>query len=289
MKSKRWKKVACSAAKTQKKGYSCFNYKEILELRKYWNTRHPDLKIRSKNGKMIWGHLKKYMSGFCYSERCWLQQRFMNNKVGKELLEHTFLVSAPDSWKRNPREWLNSLDLENIMRQYENNNKEFLFIGPSPMDFDAKRLYNGCVWEDICKFSLKEVINEKKRKIGFIFNLDPHYRSGSHWVSMFVDLTKKYIFYFDSNGDRAPKEINVLVDRIIEQGKELKMKLKYVENYPREHQMKNTECGIYSIYMITSLLKNEKKVEDFTSETKRRITDDDMFKLREKYFTHRHI
>ena len=126
MKNKTWKKLECSAAKTQKKKYSCFNYKELLELRKFWNQRHPDLKIKSKNGRMIWESLKKYMSGCCYTERCWLQQKFMKNKLGKELLKHTFLVSAPETWKKNPREWLNSLDLENIMRQYENHNKEFL-------------------------------------------------------------------------------------------------------------------------------------------------------------------
>ena len=30
--------------------------------------------------------------------------------------------------------------------------KKFLFLGPSPVDYDEKLLYNECVWEDLCKF-----------------------------------------------------------------------------------------------------------------------------------------
>jgi hypothetical protein len=48
----------------------------------------------------------------------------------------------------------------------------------------------------------------------------------------------------------------------------------------KEHQRKNTECGIYSIYFITSLLEN-KDPEYFVNE---RITDDEMFSLRDKFF-----
>ena len=244
MKSKKWKNIGCSSAKTQKKGYSCYNYKELLELRKYWNLRHLDLKIKSKNGKVIWESLKRNMSGVCNSEKCWLQQKFILNNVGKELLKYTFLPSAPDSWKKNSREWLNSLDIENIMRQYEKHNKKFLFIGPSPIDFDTERIDNECVWDELCKFSLKELKKDGKNKIGLIFNLDPHYKSGSHWVSMFIDISNKYIFYFDSTGDKPPKEINVLVDRIKKQGEELNIKFKYIENQPRGHKRKNTKCGI---------------------------------------------
>ena len=48
----------------------------------------------------------------------------------------------------------------------------------------------------------------------------------------------------------------------------------------KEHQRKNTECGIYSIYFMTSLLEN-KDPEYFINE---RITDDEMFSLRDKFF-----
>ena len=213
MKTKK-KEAVCSSAKTHKNKYSCFNNKELLKLRKYWNIRHPDVEIKSKEPRKIWNMLKKYMSGTCSTEKCWLKQKFMKNKMGKELLKYTFAPSAPTTWKSNPREWLNSLDLENIMKQYERYYKNFLFIGPSPIDFDAKLVDNECVWEELCKFDLKKIIAKNKNKLGLIFNLDPHYKSGSHWVSMFINIPQRYIFYFDSNGDKMPEEIKILIERI---------------------------------------------------------------------------
>ena len=71
----------------------------------------------------------------------------------------------PLSWKKKPTTWLSSLDILKVMKQYENVYKSFVFIGPTPMDFD-KRLYkNECVWNEICKFDLSEYIRKGKRKI----------------------------------------------------------------------------------------------------------------------------
>ena len=44
------------------------------------------------------------------------------------------------------------------MKQYENTYKCFEFIGPSPIDYDQHLSYGECVWEELCKFSLKENI-----------------------------------------------------------------------------------------------------------------------------------
>ena len=33
------------------------------------------------------------MSGTCSTEKCWLKQKFMKNKMGKELLKYTFAPS----------------------------------------------------------------------------------------------------------------------------------------------------------------------------------------------------
>ena len=82
--------------------------------------------------------------------------------------------------------------------------ENFAFIGPSPIDFDKKLSYDDCVWDDLCKFKLEKHIKQGKNKIGFIFNLDPHYKGGSHWISTFIDLRKKFIFFIDSTGDKMP-------------------------------------------------------------------------------------
>ena len=37
---------------------------------------------------------------------------------------------------KNKNTWLNSLDISRVMKQYEDNYKNFRFLGPSPIDFN---------------------------------------------------------------------------------------------------------------------------------------------------------
>ena len=111
--------------------------------------------------------------------------------------------------------------------------------------------------------------------------MDPHYKDGSHWIGLFVDTEKKFIFYFDSNGDKIPKRIKVLADRIIEQGNRLKINFKFMTNEGKEHQLKDGQCGIYCLYFIIELLKGTKKPEYFK---KYRISDEVMRDYRIKYY-----
>lgn len=141
-------------------------------------------------------------------------------------------------------------------------------------------LYGECVWEELCNFELKKQLSKGKNKIGLIFNIDPHYKEGSHWISAFIDIKNKFIFFFDSTGDKCPKEINKLVERITEQAKQLNIKLTFYEN-KKEHQRQDTECGIYCIYCVTQLLHENKTVDCFMN---KRITDKDMKQLRSSYF-----
>ena len=66
--------------------------------------------------------------------------------------------------------------------------------------------------------------------------------------------TKNFIFFFDSNGLKAPPEIKVLCERIIKEANDLGITdLTYYEN-KKSHQKGNTECGMYSLYLIIELL-----------------------------------
>jgi hypothetical protein len=222
------------------------------------------------------------MSDVCDIESCWLKQNFIANDVDKALASYTFTPKSPKSWTKNPTEWLSSIDIENVMKQYENTYKCFQFLGPSPIDFDTRAMYGKCVWDELCNFDLQKHIKKGKNKIGIIFNTDPHYLNGSHWISLFINIKKGFIFFFDSNGDPAPKEIVVLYKRIIQQAKALSIDLKFNENAPFEHQFENTECGMYSLYLITSLLTDK---HDYSYFIKHRVPDDDMKQLRLKLFT----
>ena len=276
-KKKIFKKLTCNSAKKSKK-YTCYTNSSLHKLKDLWNKRHPEQRINTNNSIAIWKQLKYHLSNVCNNEKCWLKQQFVKFNLDNKLRNHTFAPVTPKSWKKNPREWLSSLDLLKVMKQYEKIHKDFAFIGPSPIDYDTRKMFGMCVWNDLCNFNLNTYISKKITKIGIIFNLDPHYKGGSHWVCLFIDLNKKFVFYFDSNGAKIPRQIKKCANMIMKQST---TPLKFVESHPLRHQSYNTECGIYVLYVITSLVKETKPHSYFM---KNRIKDIEMFKLRKKYF-----
>jgi len=249
-----------------------------------WNARHPDAIIDSVNPKEIWDAINLKIGSVCKKESCWLKQNFVNKDEAKKLKEDMFAPVAPSKWKKNPNEWLSSVDILKVMKQYEKAYKCFSFIGPSPIDFDKHTMDGKCVWEELCEFNLQKEINSGKFKFGIIFNLDPHYKSGSHWVSLFINVKKGKIFYFDSVGDKIPDQIMKFVNKVQEQGLKVKpnpIHFHFHQNYPVEHQYKNTECGVYSIFFISHML--EDKITEHYLKT-HILKDEYMEKFRKIYF-----
>jgi hypothetical protein len=95
----------------------------------------------------------------------------------------------------------------------------------------------------------------------------------------------EYIIFFDSTGDAPPKEITKFVKKIIKQGKALGLHFKYVVN-TKEHQKRNTECGMYSLFMIINLLKETRTPEDFLTTL---FTDKEMERFRSIFFNHEEV
>jgi hypothetical protein len=277
------KKLNCSPKeKGEMNKFSCYTNKSLFKLKDLWNARHPDVKITTSSPKEIHEELSEKFKGVCNKESCWLKQKADLGKVESDISD-SFAPESPQEWKKNPNEWLSSVDIMNVMKQYEKAYKCFDFIGPSPIDFDTKMLYGECVWDELCNLSIEKQLKKGKTKIGIIFNTDPHNKPGQHWISMFINIKKKRIFFFDSTGDKAPKEIMVLVDRIIEQGKTLnpKMNFQFDSNEGIEHQYGNTECGLYSLFFIVHML--EDKMTDHYLKT-HILKDEYMSKFRKIYF-----
>lgn len=270
---------------TDNNSYSCFSEEALIRMRLLWNARHPNDKIETKDPIKIWSEFRNRYQDVCNSEQCLLRQKFVENKLGGDIISYTFVPQAPKTWKKNINEWLSSIDIINVMKQYEKKYKCFEFLGPSPIDFDKQLLYGECVWEELCKFDLKKLLSKGKYKIGIIFNTDPHHSNGEHWVSLFINVRAKpspFIFYFDSNGDKVLKEIKIFVDRVIEQGNKLGIDFIFQQNYPKLHQRGDSECGMYSLYLIIELLKENKTYEYFM---KNRIPDKDVEEMRTVYFS----
>ena len=229
----------------------------------------------------------------CRNEACWMKQIIGSATVDTD----TFAPEAPKSWTRDPDEWLTSEDIEDVMKQYEDKFPTFEFLGPSPSDYSAPKVAGVCVWEELCHFSLKKYVDSGTHKIGVIFNTDPHTEDGSHWVSIFINIgsgsgsgsrsndndndNDNYIFFFDSTGDRPQKEIREFIKTVTQQGHALGIGFKYYENR-KQHQKRNTECGMYSLFMIVNLIEGTRTPEEFMRGD--RIPDNHMLEFRKEYF-----
>jgi hypothetical protein len=281
LRSEKNKKRPNCSHKKKPLGFTCYSEKSIHKLKKYWNARHPDAPIITNDNRAIWKQLKSNLGKVCKQERCWLNQHFVREKLDKELLQYTFAPDSPQSWNKAPNTWLNSLDIDNVMKQYEKEYPNFEFIGPSPIDFDKRQEYGECVWGELCHFNFTKKLQDGIKKIGIVFNTDPHDEPGEHWVALFIDIDEKFIFYFNSTGEAVIDEIKVFIDRVIEQADKNKIKMKFIQNHPKEHQKTQTECGIYVLFMIIELLKGTKDPKYFQTHT---VPDQDMINLRKVYF-----
>jgi hypothetical protein len=252
-------KINCSPKDKNKiNKFSCYTDNNLYKLRNLWNIRHKDMIISTNDTKEIHKLLTQHMSNVCNKESCWLKQKFISSDISKDMME-SFAPKSPKEWKQNPNDWLSTTEIMKVMKQYEKAYNCFDFIGPSPIDFDTKLMYGECVWNEICNFSISEQIKNGKTKIGFIFNTDTHEKPGQHWISLFVNIKKSQIFYFDSVGEKATKQVMDLVNRIISQGNKEnpKIKFKFDSNVGVEHQYGSSECGIYSIFFIVHMLEDK--------------------------------
>jgi hypothetical protein len=288
---------------------TCYTPAILEQIKNEYNKSHhgKDI-IRTKQPTQIWLELDKRLS-HCNKEDCWLNQ-IQDAELRKKIDRYVFAPDQPYEWRKNPTEWLSNYDIFNVLEQYELVHKHFEFIGPTPIDFDTRLTSDNnpydignetkkteqstkkCVWNDLCAFSLKEKKREHKTKIGIIFNLDKHDQSGSHWVSLFIDIPRKFLFYFDSAGGKMPKEVRVLIDRFQEQAKELGFHFKEYANKSHAHQYGNTECGMYSLFFIITMLTGQHTPTSKPMSLKQilrlflrgRIPDKTMEQYRDEYF-----
>jgi len=270
---------------------SCLTRDILEKVRKSYNAKNSKKQIKSTQKIKIWNELKKNIKN-CNQEKCWLKE-ISDDNYRKTLENLLFVPVQPVSWKKNPNEWLSNIDIKKVMDQYAMAHSDFKFIGPTFIDYDAK-IYESCIETEMCNFSISKLLNEKKTKIGIIFNLDKHTGPGTHWVSLFVDFEHGFIFYFDSVGNPIPVQIMKFVNIIMEQGKTLKTPIHFIfhQNHPMEHQYKDSECGMYSLFFIITMLSNEvngKQIKDIKRKIeffkKKRITDFSMQKMRDVYFS----
>lgn len=213
-----------------------------------------------------------------------LQSSKLSDQEKASLAKEYLRPHQPESWKEDPDKWLDSNNIEDVMKQYEEAFPDFEFMGPYPIDFAAPDPYvkdgggpKKCLMNEVCELKVLEAMDNgtKTNRIGLIYNLDPHFKGGSHWVAAYIDIPKHKCYYFDSYGMFPPKQIARFMKWLTVQ--DPKMKLMY---NGRRFQHKNTECGMYSLYFIIRMIHGD----GFRAFTRQSPPDAEMLKLRHWIF-----
>lgn len=217
---------------------------EIENLRVVYNREHAKANpIPKGDWKTVWAELQKRFHSQCEKGR---MECIAAHMIKKPV--------APDSWAKNPEEWLSSLDIEAIEKEYMRVFPTYHFVGCVPIDFDKKSSTGKCIVSALCSMDIHGLYKKGYDKIGIVFNTDVSTGPGQHWIALFVDLDPAYeyarITYFDSYSHAPEKEVQRLMRRWKEQWDATGIHTKPTEltyNQTR-HQYENSECGMYCIY-----------------------------------------
>jgi hypothetical protein len=222
-------KKYCSP-KNRKNTATCFTDNSLIKIVDEYNNNHTDkiyipnkkTKLSTSDRERIWKTIKQKLKNetSCNEDYCYLETDTIKKINDYEINKNTFVPEKPIEWYDSPNEWLSNYDIMDVMKQYEDGT-DFIFFGPTPIDFDERINFNSCVNQDLCTINLNDIIKNGKTKVGVIFNLDPHTKSGSHWTALFIDINKGGIYYFDSYGIQPPNEVKKLMNRVREQGNKL--------------------------------------------------------------------
>lgn len=223
-------------------GYTCFTKQGLKTIVREYNRKYPHNRIRLNLKKgVLWQSLRDRIGevSSAYSEIKWLKNHFLYSKD----LRKFFRTKKPAEWKQDKTQWLSTLDINHVLKQYEHNS-DYCFIGAVPIDFDTKLSIGICVIDALCQLNLEKIYMDGYRKIGVVFNMDPHDQPGSHWVSLFINLNNGGIYYFDSYGEAPPKQVEVLMERVRKMGNGLlHSQLINVDDFGTEHcQSFEYEC-----------------------------------------------
>ena len=263
---------------------SCIKLHILQEMAVAYNKDAGDSSIKlypkldvlnpKKYKKYLLSEFNKRLGEKCTTQKCWSSQTFINQmkQTAKDELEkYTFRPDGPEG----KFEWLNTLNIDDVMTQSEKITSDFKFLGTVPIDFDKFDRFG------IKNLNYGSLVREGKTKLGVVFNLDEHDQPGSHWVSMYSDLKTGEVYFFDSYGAKPEARIRALMRKISKFCEsELGLKNVKVDYNKTRHQYENSECGVYSINFIKRMLRGDK----FEQICESKIPDKKINKCRNIYF-----
>ena len=212
----------------------CFDKEGLQTLAKIINHHQkgtPNINIHDSIEslrKQVFDYFKQHSQ--CQNSLCikeWANTMAKHNKQSSvldlstdRLLGKYLKPTKPQEWDKKQNTWLNTLDINAVMKQYEDKYNDFYYAGAVPNDFDTI-LSGKCVDEKLCKINVANLYSKGIRKIGIIFNTDPSTKGGSHWISLFMSLENGGICYIDSTGNPPSQEVMQLMIRLQNQANQL--------------------------------------------------------------------
>lgn len=267
--------------KYAEKNSSCFTHSELRLIASEFNKKkHPSIpKIKAKTKKELTEKLIEAYKHICDKHQfCWIRQTLTEPEKIKRL-ESAFRPKKPESWDRDHNTWLNTYDILNVMQQYDKLYKDFSFLGVYPIDFAEKNSSGYCIGELMCDFDIhKNMLEQKKKRFGIVFNTDKSTGPGQHWISLYCDLNPKRnnygIYYYDSVANPTPPQVVRFMKKIAEQVNDPKFEVKHNKI---QRQFSNYDCGVFSCVILTQCLKDI----PFDHICKRMHTDKEINRLRD--------
>ena len=282
-------KEHCSPRKDEIKD-SCLKKKTLLSIAKILNKKNnAKIKLKKISKKKLYSEIKKHLSkSECKTEACWGSLTMIIDSLSekeKKELNTSFRPKQPKGWKEKPNTWLNTTDINSVMKQYEIKYPNFKYFEATPIDFHLKSDGNECLVSSLCNINITK-LKKKKKSIGLVFNTDKHNQPGQHWFSMYIDLVGKNrknpsIYYFDSAD--AIHDINDLPIQILDLIERVQKQVNYefdVLYNDKQHQYGDTECGIYCLHFLVKMLEGIR----FHDYVHGQLNDKQMEKFRKEFF-----
>jgi len=269
----------CAPSKKFSDG-SCYTLESLKLIASKYNEKSKNKIDITDDKQELVKDLTNAFSKTCDTQSCWLRLDVVKNIDDKDIHENTFRPDGPEK----KYEWLSTTNINDVLNQYEDLHKDFLFLGAVPNDFEELPMLG------LSNINFDNYVKEGKTKLGMVINLDTHDQTGSHWVALYTDLSNNQLYYFDSVGKKPGKRIKRFNNKIIkylynkEKNKNIeigqiagminnlddkKKKSKYVKLLSKklqnldirynsiQHQQQNSECGVYSINFILRIVKGE--------------------------------
>ncbi len=256
---------------------SCFTLKQLKKIAFKFNKRYQNkININLTKKDLIRSLIKNIQEKKnCEGDSCILE---LNLDSENDEIKNSLRPQGP----RYSNKWLSNVNIDDVMYQYQNKYKKFKYLGTVPSDFEKISFLK------IKELNFKDLLKNNKYKIGMVINLDTSDGSGTHWVSLYANLKKRQLYFFDSYGKKPMKSIFNFMNRIYHEFTKKNLNYNNINTNKKfkvrynniQHQRKNSECGVYSMNFIIRLLNKE----NFSDITKNITDDDKMFECRKSYF-----